>query len=102
MKQKIVQWFLNWALKHFPQYWEISYTRMGKYACGQYLDLNDARNRANQIIKNFQEAETLEKSYRMAAPEVHIKHFLNIQGVCLIELPKDQHVFYALKRPDAN
>ena len=95
MKYKIVQWFINWALKHFQQQWDISYTRRGKYAVGIYNDINDARNRARQIITNFEEAETVENAYRDGAIYVIIDHYINIPYICRIILPHDREIFYA-------
>ena len=95
MKQKIVRWFLNWANKRFPQYWEVSYVRMGKYAAGHYLCLSDARRRAHKVVVNYEEAETLEKACNRGSYEAQIKHFINIQGICLIEVSKDREVFRA-------
>lgn len=95
MRQKMVYWFLRWAINHYGELWTISYTRMGKYATGIYDNIDDARRRAHQIITNFEEAETFEKAYKLGADEVHIKHLINIPYICMIEIAQDHEVFNA-------
>ena len=102
MKQKIVHWFIRWALKHYSEMWVISYTRMGKHAAAAYDDINAVRRRAHQIITNFEEAKTLEKAYRLGSDEVHIKHYINIPDICLIEIPRDHEIFKANRPVDVS
>ena len=101
MKYKIVQWFINWALKHFQQQWDLSYTRRGKYVVGGiYNDINAVRNGVNKLITNFEEAETVEDAYRDGAPEVIVDHYINIPDVCRIILPQHREIYYAHRNVD--
>lgn len=59
MKEYIVQKFINWALKHFVQYWRITYWRMGTEQSERFDTRDEARRRANQLITNAEQAETL-------------------------------------------
>lgn len=95
MKYKIVQWFINWALKHFQQQWDLSYTRGGRCVVEVYNDINTVRNSAHKIIANFEEAETVEDAYRDGALEVIIDHYINIPDMCRIILSQDRAIYYA-------
>jgi hypothetical protein len=68
---------------------------MGKYTKCRYLSIDDARRRAHNIIEHYEKAETLEKACIQGSYEVQIKHFINIQGICLIEVSNDREVFRA-------
>lgn len=95
MKEYIVQKFINWALKHFVQYWRITYWRMGTERSERFDTRDEARRRANQLITNAEQAETLTDAALKGAKDVMIDHYINIAGMYVIELKQDHEAFYA-------